>query len=350
MHRRLNLTVLFGAGVLIVTSSTGTAGTPAKRKTISGATEKSSETQFWRDPVDIQSRSLLYGQGGREHQPAEGSFVFEKEDNEATTPKFTVHDANGTKWKVKLGDEARPETVATRFVWAAGFFTDEDYFLPQITVSSMPDHVHRGKQFISSGGIMNGARLEREIPEQKKIGIWKWKDETVAGTREWNGLRVLMALINNWDLKDVNNSIYQIQSKKASGPEMNPLTYLISDLGATFGPVSLDLHRKSDKGELAAYSRTKFIRNANAQDVDFYVPGVPSPIFLFTPHAYFSRRHMVWIGRDIPIADARWMGTVLGKLSPQQIRDAFRAGGYSADEVEAFSAIMEKRIASLVAL
>jgi hypothetical protein len=59
---------------------------------------------------------------------------------------------------------------------------------------------------------------------------------------------------------------------------------------------------------------------------------------------------MVWIGRDIPIADARWMGTVLGKLSPQQIRDAFRAGGYNADEVEAFSAIMEKRIASLVAL
>ena len=44
--------------------------------------------------------------------------------------KFTVRDAQGGKWKIKLGDEARPETVATRFVWAVGFHTDEDYFLP----------------------------------------------------------------------------------------------------------------------------------------------------------------------------------------------------------------------------
>jgi hypothetical protein len=44
--------------------------------------------------------------------------------------------------------------------------------------------------------------------------------------------------------------------------------------------------------------------------------------------------HMLWLGRHIPRADARWMGDPLARPSPQQIRDAFRTGGYSTDEVE----------------
>ena len=53
------------------------------------------------------------------------------------------------------------------------------------------------------------------------------------------------------------------------------------------------------------------------------------------------RRH------HIPRANARWMGHQLAQLSPQQIRDAFRAGGYSAPEVEELSGVVEKRIAEL---
>ena len=36
-----------------------------------------------------------------------------------------------------------------------------------------------------------------------------------------------MALINNWDLKEINNAIYD---EKGQGPR-----YVVSDLGATFG-------------------------------------------------------------------------------------------------------------------
>ena len=35
------------------------------------------------------------------------------------------------KWRVKLGVEARPETVASRLVWAVGYYANEDYFLPE---------------------------------------------------------------------------------------------------------------------------------------------------------------------------------------------------------------------------
>ena len=33
-------------------------------------------------------------------------------------PKFNVVDEDGVKWGVKFGNEAKPETAATRLVWA----------------------------------------------------------------------------------------------------------------------------------------------------------------------------------------------------------------------------------------
>src|SRR5215472_7121028 len=145
----------------------GPAGAEAaKRKAKAPVAEESSdksEKVFWREPVDIQSRNLLYGQGGREHQPAGTVFEFGKEDLNGTNPKFTVSDADGTKWKIKLGDEARPETVATRLVWAVGYYTDEDYLLPEIQVKGMPLKVHRGQHLIGPEGAMRDVRFEREV-------------------------------------------------------------------------------------------------------------------------------------------------------------------------------------------
>src|ERR1700676_1910315 len=70
---------------------------------------------LWRDPTDIRSRNLRYGPGGQKHEPR-GSFTFEKEDLDGTNPKYVVRDESGVKWKLKLGVEAKPETVASRLV------------------------------------------------------------------------------------------------------------------------------------------------------------------------------------------------------------------------------------------
>jgi hypothetical protein len=58
----------------------------------------------------------------------------------------------------------------------------------------------------------------------------------------------------------------------------------------------------------------------------------------------------MWIGKNIPRADARWMGDLLGQLSPSQIRDAFRAAGYTPEQIDGFTAVVQKRIAALRAL
>jgi hypothetical protein len=41
------------------------------------------------------------------------------------------------------------------------------------------------------------------------------------------------------------------------------------------------------------------------------------------------------------------MGQILAQLSPGQIRDAFRAAGYSSQEIEGFASVIQNRIAQL---
>src|ERR1700693_4547059 len=85
---------------------------------------------IWQDRGDVASLNLLYGAGGGGHAPdGHGKFTFVAEDMEGTSPKFDVEDEQGVRWRVKLGQEPQSETVATRLLWAAGSFVDEDYFL-----------------------------------------------------------------------------------------------------------------------------------------------------------------------------------------------------------------------------
>jgi hypothetical protein len=53
------------------------------------------------------------------------------------------------------------------------------------------------------------------------------------------------------------------------------------------------------------------------------------------------------LGDHIPRADAQWIGHVLSGLSSAQIRDAFRAGGFTPEQVEGFSKVVEGRIKEL---
>ena len=295
---------------------------------------------LWREPGNIRSRNLFYGSGGKEHQP-HAPYTFVKEDLEGSSPKFVVRDRDGIEWKVKLGLEARPETVATRIVWAAGFFTSEDYFLPELHVQKLPARLQRGRKLVDPDGTIRNVRLKREPHGEKKLGNWSWRDNPFAGTRELNGLKTVMAVINNWDVKDINNAVYQAGSEQI---------YMVSDLGATFGPAGRSYPLDKTKGNLDKYERARFIRRVDGNLVDFQAPARPRFVFLVAPREYYRRIQLEWIGRDIPRADARWMGDLLSRLSKAQIRDAFRAAGYSPSEIQSFASILEGRIVVLTDL
>jgi len=292
---------------------------------------------LWRNPGDITSRSLVYGPGSQERAP-KGKFKFLKEELGGAAPKFDVEDEQGVQWRVKVGPEARAETAAARLLWAAGYLADEDYYVPELRVEGM-QKLSRGQEFVTEDGIVQGARLERRPAGRKKVGPWDWSDNPFVGTRELNGLKVMMALMNNWDIKPENNAIYE------EGGEQR---YVVSDVGATFGRSGNTLTRTKDN--LMHYSDSKFIRKTTSKEVDFNLASnshfLNAVIF---PHLMeLKKREKVVKG--IPRADARWIGQLLSKLSAEQIRDCFRAAGQSPEEIEGYTKAVQERIKALTQL
>jgi hypothetical protein len=306
-----------------------------------GEITQSDVSELWRQPADIASEDLFYGPGGKEHQP-QSPFTFEKEDLEGTNPKFDVRDAGGVKWKIKMGVEARPETVATRFVWAVGYHADEDYFLPQVQVNGLPAHLHRGQDMLEPGGLLRNVRLKRQ-QDWKKVANWSWRDNPFKDTAQFYGLRVMMAVISNWDLKDENNAIRDRYFEGGGGER----EYEVSDLGASFGSTGRGLTHDGSKGNLQAYTESKMIDKVGPEYVDFNVPTRPAWLLVFDEPEFISRVDLRWIGRGIPRQEVRWIGGLLGQLSDAQIRDAFRAGGYEGAELDGFAAAFEQRVAEL---
>jgi len=290
---------------------------------------------LWRDRGDVATLNLLDGPGGIARAPGT-DFTFIEESMTGSAPKFEVEDANGAKWKVKLGPEVKSETAASRLLWAAGYFTDEDYYRAQIRVQGMKP-LSRGNKYISEGGLIRNVRLER-VGDEKKSQDWSWYESRVAGTREFNGLRVMMALINNWDLKAINNSVY---GEGDAGQQ-----YSVSDLGASFGRTGSSFSRS--RGVMHDYVKTDFVRKVTPDQVDFVMHSRPFFLLYIFSHNYYSlRTRMESITRDVPIADARWLGNLLGQLSTDQIGDCFRAGGFSPAEVVGYTAVVKQRIDAL---
>jgi hypothetical protein len=294
---------------------------------------------LWHDPGEIASLDLFYGQGGKDGQPV-APFQFESEDLHGTNPKFDVRDARRTKWRVKLGNEAQPEVVASRLLWAVGYFVEDDYVLPEANIENL--HIERGAD-LAPGGHIEFARFAREPEGQKKIGFWSWKHNQFKNMRVFNGLRVMMALMNNWDLKDVNNAVFE---DKESGRDI----FLTSDIGATFGTNGLSWSKDRSKGDPDTFAESKFITHKSETTLDFATPAAPTLLIAPKVKRYERRRDLEWIGKNIPIADARWIGSLLKQLSHQQLVDAFRAGHFSSQDVDTYVSVVERRIHELAAL
>src|ERR1044071_4326900 len=224
---------------------------------------------MWEERGDIESRDLVNGLGGAEGAPdANGKFTFEERAKGGTSEKIHVIDDKGRKWTVKFGPEAKPETAATRIVWAAGYHVDQDYFVKRTHIEG------RG------GFDVWDVRFERRddgYKEEKEL--WSWESNPFNGTRELQGLKVLMALLNNWDLKIVNNKI--TRPGKKSGGDRDERIYYIADLGATLGSTGSFFAKlpffgnapAGSKGDADAYSKQAFIDGVKNGQVVFHYKG-----------------------------------------------------------------------------
>ena len=316
--------------------------TPAVLAQENGSSAATKHAAIWSDPGDIRSRNLFWGPGGEKSQPQK-PVEFVQEDLKGTSPKFEVRDAEGKKWTAKLGLEAKPEIVASRLLWAIGYSANENYFFADLPVKNMPTPLRRGQNLAGHNGEVPNVRLQRHPDHDKRISNWNWRHNPFYGTREFNGLRIMMGLIGNWDLKDENNAI--LENEKEEGPRI----YEVSDVGTALGTPGKSYSDRVSKGNLDVYRRTRLIANIHGDYIDLNFPKRPPiwELFEFEWSFYFHQAHMGWIGRHIPRADAKWIGSLLAQLSPDQIRDAFRAAGYSQSDIESYTQAVISRIQEL---
>jgi hypothetical protein len=196
-----------------------------------------------------------------------------------------------------------------------GYPTEVNYLVPRVTIP--------GK------GTFTNVRLEARPDDWKRVGEWKWKSNPFVRTPEYQGLKIMMALINNWDLKDTNNVMIKVRGD-------NELRYVISDLGATFGHASttpifwrITRSRNNPKN----YAKSDFLEKVKGNRVVLHFGG--------------KNRGLM---KDITVNDALWLASLLSQLSDQQVRDAFRAANYTPEQVNVLARVVRARTNELLSL
>ncbi len=289
---------------------------------------------LWRDPGEIEQRDLFYGLGGKTGSPDPVSkFIYVRDQPTGMQKKIIVKDDRGRNWTVKFGPEAGPETVASRIAWAVGYHANQDYFIKDARIEGY------------SEPVIYNVRFQRRDDGYKTIGNWSWESNPFVGTRELEGLKTLMALLNNWDLKELNNKV----ERPSSEEEQGRLIYYVSDLGATLGrtrsgyggipftgdvPADRGPGKRKAKGDPEAYASEKFITENRNGQIKFYLGRTRGRLLL----------------KNVSVENALWIGGLLARLSVEQLSDAFRAGGFSDSEVASYVNTMRKRIQELVEL
>ena len=81
--------------------------------------------------------------------------------------------------------------------------------------------------------------------------------------------------------------------------------------------------------------------------MDFYLSSRPFFLTAIDVPNYVTRTKMQDVAKHIPRTHAKWLGQLLGQLSTEQIRDCFRAAGYSPREVEGYARVVQGRITDL---
>lgn len=263
---------------------------------------------LWEE-VAIGERDLYWGPGGREMSPVMDGMKLVGRQVGGNNLKFRLKEKSGREWVAKAADESQPEVAATRLLWAIGYATEIDYIVPKVAVPKW--------------GKYKNVRLEARPDGVKRGDRWSWDENPFKGAPEFAGLRIMMAMLNNWDLKDENTIILEKDGKHY---------YALSDLGSSFGKLAENSETRAGRSvnNPGDYAKSAFIKTVDGEMIHL---------------AYTAERADLM--RGINVEHGRWLAGLLTQLSDKQIQDAFRAANYDPEEVATLTASFKARIAEL---
>ena len=281
---------------------------------------------LWKDPGAIASRDLFWGIGSQERAP-KGPFTFVEENTGETQPKIVVTDASGVTWDVKFGEEAKAEVAANRLVYAFGYFVEEVYFVKAGTVNGAKD-LKRSAKLIGADGSFVDARFRRRDPAVVRLDDeWTFKANPFLESRELSGLRIVMTMVNNWDIRGArNNNVLRVTAPEG----LQERRFIVGDLGGTFGRMGGMISNHS-KWNLEDYRKEGFIEKVEEGVVHLDYDGFDSKM------------------DRVPMEHARWFATLASQLTEPQVRRAFEAAGAAPEEIDGFSKRFMEKIAALQA-
>jgi hypothetical protein len=272
--------------------------------------------ELWQQPNDIASRDVFYGPWGVERAPApDATYTFVERKQQGTNPGVTVKDPLGREWHVKQpphndqGAEGPIEVTLSRVLSAVGYHQPPVYFLPSISVKDEKGtHVEPGGRFRVT---------EKSI---KHSGTWSWQQNPFVGTRPYQGLLVILMMFNSSDIKNENNSLYEVKEPGEGVARW----YVVRDLGTALGETG---RLAPQRGDADIFQREAFVK------------GVKDGFVQFNYHGWHQE-----LLKSISTDDVVWASELLGQLTDRQWSDAFRAGGYEPAVADRFIGRLHQKI------
>ena len=310
MNWRLSLAFAAAAVTLVACGGRIAVETPAGPATARLA-------ELWVDPGP-SPRDLFWGVGGQKHAPPpDDTYLFEARDESGFSVSYDVTSADGMEWSAKIGAEAQTEVVVSRVLWGLGFHQPPVYYLPRWQLARKDDETRTESE----------ARFRPKLPELDRLDeVWRWKENPFTGTREFRGLLVVLLMLNSTDLKDDNNSIYQLKSPMDGASRW----FVVRDVGAALGETGRLYPRRN---WIVGFERQRFITGVSGDRVEFDYDG----------------RHADLLASVTP-DDVRWAARLMQRLTDAQWRDAFRAGNYADPIAARYIRRIEQKIADGIAL
>ena len=273
--------------------------------------------ELWVDP-GTRPRDLFWGVGGQRYAPpASEPFAFVGKDELGFSVSYDVTSADGIEWSAKIGDEAQTEVVVSRILWGVGYHQPPVYYLPSwdlVTRENAPEQISE-------------ARFRPKLPQlERNDESWSWADNPFSGTPAFKGLLVILLMLNSTDLKDGNNTIYELPERWDGASRW----FVVRDVGAALGETGRLYPRRN---WLEVFEEAPFITGIEGDTIE----------------VEFDGRHQELLAMIGP-ADVQWASRLLARLTDAQWRDAFRAANYSDADALRFIRRIEEKIADGIAL
>jgi hypothetical protein len=296
------------------------------------AAARSPEAILWRDPGPVEKIDLA-GSAGEPVSDPKPSFTYVREDLTGTQPKMFVRDANGVTWNVKFGFEAKPESFCWRILKAAGYFVEPSFFVASGRIVQLGS-LRRRFPSLAGTGDFRDARFQYRDPHLRfqKDRNWSWSSNPFTGTKELDGLKVLLMLLSNYDNKDgsagpkggPNTAIFE--TSRGGGEAI----YAFTDWGSAMG-------RWGDK-----IGQTDWDCAGFTEQTPLFVSETIGNRILFGYEG-----HVPHFKEGITVEHVRWLLERLDPISDDQIRRALRASGANPAEELCFAKALRTRIKAL---